>query len=347
MKIILLAPHTHPIVRGNAVTVSRIAGSLIRNGCSVRTLSADLESPLSVAAQIEEGQPDLLHAFHAHDAGSLALAASAETGTPYIVTLTGSDIYEALIDSRREQTIAALRAATFVTAFHELVAAKVVEHVPELRGMIRIVPQGVCLPTPVVPAHVNPVPVLFLPAGLRPVKSVLHAIRALGPLFDVGMRFRLVIAGPAIHAEYAAAVVDEVGKREYARYVGVVDHARMDALFGTADIVLNTSAFEGGMANSILEGMAAGKPIVASDIEGNRSIVIDGITGLLYRTDEELRTKVGSLLADLSLRTRFGEAGRRLVQEQFSLQREADLYLDLYREALDMRGYGRKKPQRL
>lgn len=292
---------------------------------------------MSVVAQIEEGRPDLLHAFHAHDAGSLALAASAITGIPYIITLTGSDIYEALADSRREETIAALRAATFVTAFHELVAVKVVERVPELRGMIRIVPQGVSLPTPV-PSHVNPVPVLFLPAGLRPVKNVLHAIRALGPLFDAGMRFRLVIAGPTIHAEYAAAVVDEVSKREYARYVGVVGHARMDALFGTADIVLNTSIFEGGMANSILEGMAAGRPVVASDIEGNRSIVRDGITGFLYRGDDDMREKVACLLSDQSLRTRLGEAGRCLVQEQFGVQREAELYLELYREVLAFSG---------
>jgi glycosyltransferase involved in cell wall biosynthesis len=103
-------------------------------------------------------------------------------------------------------------------------------------------------------------------------------------------------------------------------------------VYQEASVVLNTSRFEGGMANSLLEAMAWGRPVLASDIEGNRSLVTDGVTGLLYRDAGDFRDKAGMLIADPALRLKLGMAGHRLVEEHHSPEREAQAYLRLYGE---------------
>jgi glycosyltransferase involved in cell wall biosynthesis len=105
----------------------------------------------------------------------------------------------------------------------------------------------------------------------------------------------------------------------------------MASLLGQADVVVNSSVSEGGMANSVLEAMALGRPVLASDIEGNRSLVEPEVTGLLFGAVEELAAQAERLVADASLRARLGAAGRRLVEREYPPHREADGYVELYR----------------
>ncbi len=104
----------------------------------------------------------------------------------------------------------------------------------------------------------------------------------------------------------------------------------MPTLLEAADIVLNCSRSEGGMANAVLEAFALGRAVLASDIPGNRSLVEDGVTGLLFRSEAELAGGVRRLAADPALRRRLGEAGRRLVESGYTPAREMDGYLDVY-----------------
>jgi glycosyltransferase involved in cell wall biosynthesis len=104
----------------------------------------------------------------------------------------------------------------------------------------------------------------------------------------------------------------------------------MPALLEVADVVLNCSLSEGGMANSVLEALALGRAVLASDVPGNRSLVEDGVTGLLFGTPEELTAKADRLLEDPDLRARLGEAGRERVSARFGADREIDGYLAAY-----------------
>src|SRR2546430_12730610 len=90
----------------------------------------------------------------------------------------------------------------------------------------------------------------------------------------------------------------------------------MRSLLAQSDVVLNCSISEGGMPNSVVEALAAGRPVLASDIEGNRSLVVDGVTGLLFRDVTELEAKAERLAADRSLRERLGPARRQLVERR-------------------------------
>jgi L-malate glycosyltransferase len=90
------------------------------------------------------------------------------------------------------------------------------------------------------------------------------------------------------------------------------------------------------MSNSIQEAMAAGRPVVATDVGGNPELVEDGRTGLLVpsRNPVALAQAIEKLLADPELRERMGRAARRRVAERFSLERSIETFETLYASLL-------------
>jgi glycosyltransferase involved in cell wall biosynthesis len=78
-----------------------------------------------------------------------------------------------------------------------------------------------------------------------------------------------------------------------------------------------------GFSNAILESMAAGLPMVATDVGGNREAIVEGETGFLVppRDPETLADRILRLLGDRTLARRMGRAGRQRIETTFSLER--------------------------
>ena len=108
-----------------------------------------------------------------------------------------------------------------------------------------------------------------------------------------------------------------------------------------ADVFALSSRSE-GMPMSVLEAMAAGLPVVASEVGGVPEVVVDGETGFLTRSGrtDDLAEALGRLVADARLRERLGDAGRRRVEERFALPRWRSEHLALYRRLLASRRPG-------
>ncbi|MGB1548646.1 MAG: glycosyltransferase, partial [Alphaproteobacteria bacterium] len=87
-----------------------------------------------------------------------------------------------------------------------------------------------------------------------------------------------------------------------------------------------------GFSNSILEGMAAGLPMVVTDVGGNREAVLDGETGFVVpaRNPTRLAEAILKLVGDPALRRRMGEAGRERVERRFSVTACAAAYERFY-----------------
>jgi glycosyltransferase involved in cell wall biosynthesis len=107
------------------------------------------------------------------------------------------------------------------------------------------------------------------------------------------------------------------------------------ALFAAADIGLLVS-HEEGFSNAVIEGMAAGRPMIVTDVGGNAEAVRDGETGLVVPAHdaEQLARAIVRLSNDPHLRAEFGQAGRRRAQDHFSFSRCVDSYDRLYRGLL-------------
>ncbi|MBI2156394.1 MAG: glycosyltransferase family 4 protein [Candidatus Rokubacteria bacterium] len=337
-RVALLTPFAPPSVRGNAVTVARVARGLRARGVELRVWDLSVTPEAAVEAEVEASRPALVHAFHAWRVGPLALRLARRAELPLVVTLTGTDANLDLFDPERAPAVRrVLESAARLTVFHASIAERVAGALPDLRARIVVVPQAVSLARgerfdlsarwPLPPGRV----LFVFPAGLREVK---RPRLPLGPLDRVVARrpeVRLLYAGPILDPDEGDALLRALAARPWARHVGAVPHAQMASLLEQADVVLNCSRSEGGMANSILESLALGRAVLASDVEGNRSLVEDGVTGLLFRDEAELAANAERLAADPALRARLGAAGRALVLARYPEAREIDGYLDVYR----------------
>jgi L-malate glycosyltransferase len=340
-RVALLTPFAFPSVRGNAVTVDRIARGLRERGVELAVWDLSATPGAALEAAVEAYRPTLIHAFHAYRTGLVALRLARRMELPLVVTLTGTDANVDLFDPERAPGVRrVLEGASALVVFHESMAARIAGALPDLRRRLITVPQSASLPTVerfdlAARWALPPGCVLFaLPAGIRPVKRPRLPLAPLARLVARRPTVRLLYAGPVLDGAEGEALARALNGLEWARHVGEVPHAQMASLLEQADVVLNCSLSEGGMANSVLEALTVGRAVLAADIDGNRSLIEDGVTGSLFRDERELELKAEALAADPALRARLGAAGRRRVVATYPVEREIEGYLGIYRGLL-------------
>jgi glycosyltransferase involved in cell wall biosynthesis len=146
---------------------------------------------------------------------------------------------------------------------------------------------------------------------------------------------RLLYVGPVLSAGVGENLDRALAALPWARHIGAVPHAQIGSLLSQTDVVVNSSVSEGGMANSVLEALWLGRAVLASDIAGNRSLIDQGKTGLLFRDEAEFEQGAAALVRDPGLRRRLGQAGRELVIRQYPAHQEVEGYKEVYRGLLD------------
>jgi glycosyltransferase involved in cell wall biosynthesis len=87
-----------------------------------------------------------------------------------------------------------------------------------------------------------------------------------------------------------------------------------------------------GLPKSLLEAAACGRPIVATDVPGCREIARPGINALLVPPDDEraLAKAIAQLSKDKALRRKYGEASRRIVEDEYSADKIGAEVVALY-----------------
>lgn len=334
MRIALISPYSSGPLRGNITTVNRISHFLSQAGLELLVLPVDTLSAAEMECQLRAFAPQLIHAFHAHYCGRIAQHLADRLKLPFVITITGSDLHDPLLREQSD-TVSSIGAAQTVTCFDACEAAELVGYFPEVAARVTVIAQGVEL-LPVAATESFGVAeddfVLLLPAALRPVKQIEFPLQALAPLVRRFPALRLVIAGGIIDQDYAAAIRSMLCAAPFAVWLGEIPRERMGALYSRADVVLNCSRFE-SMPNSLMEAMALGRPVVAADISGNRTLVHHGETGLLYRDPDSFCGCVAELAENGRLRAALGKRAGEYLRGSFSPQHEAAKYIRLY-EAL-------------
>lgn len=341
MRLGIVTPFYFPSVRGNSITVQRIESGVRDQGVIVRVWS--LENgilPGEILQALEEFTPDLVHGFHASSSGQVVTDAAFRLGIPSILTVTGTDVNTDLFDPyRRTEIMNVLRRATRIVVFHDVMRVKLVGELPEVEHRIRVIGQTVrCQEAPFDLRHhlgLQPDDLIFcIPSGIRRIKDVTFCLKPLDALRIRYPQVKAVFVGPIIEAAEGARLQELLRDYPWAFYLGPVPHEQLCAMLTSVDVVINSSLSEGGMANSILEAMSRGRAVLARDIEGNRSVVQDGIDGLLFGSEEEFSHKTERLIREPSLRHALGKSGKEKIEREFSREEEIQDYLQLYQEAI-------------
>jgi glycosyltransferase involved in cell wall biosynthesis len=169
-------------------------------------------------------------------------------------------------------------------------------------------------------------------ARIEPAKDHATLLKAFALVSNRVPKLHLVLIGGGSEQERLKRMAHELGVGERVHFTGF----RTDAAewLQTVDISVLSSVKE-GLSNTLLESMAAGKPVVATDVGGNAEVIVESETGFLVppRAPTELGAALARLASSPELTASLGHAGRERADGLFSVrsmvQHTEQLYLDL------------------
>ncbi len=137
-----------------------------------------------------------------------------------------------------------------------------------------------------------------------------------------------LLAGEGKLTPSIRALARELGIEDATYFLGRCE--ALSSLLGISEVCVLSSKSE-GFSNSILEYMAAARPVVATDVGGAREVIDEGVSGYLVppENDEAMAQRIIQLL-NSEHRERFGLAGRKIVEQKFSLKAQRERTEELY-----------------
>lgn len=179
-----------------------------------------------------------------------------------------------------------------------------------------------------VPAHTQ---MILVFSRLNQMKGVDYFLDAAALVAKKFPDVYFVIAGDGAHRKPLEDRAEELGLKPRMVFTGF--RTDVPDLLAEATLSVLPSLSE-GLSNSLLESMAAGVPAIGARVGGNPEVIDDGVTGVLVppRDPRSLADAMCLILGDRDLAARMGEAGRRRVREQFSVEKTVSDTEQLYRQ---------------
>jgi glycosyltransferase involved in cell wall biosynthesis len=283
---------------------------------------------------IRHWRPDVILAFFGIPSGAVSWVVKKFTGIPYLVSLRGGDVpgfrpYDFAFYHRL--------ASPFLNGIWHCAGA-VVANSQGLRQLaanfnnqiaIQVIPNGVDIHQFSLPEKRDWKPPKMLFVGrLVYQKGLDLLVNALGELRELPWHLTLVGDGP--HRYELEALAKGFGFADRIEFKGWIHKDVITQEYSEANLFVFPSRHE-GMPNAVLEAMASGLPVVASNIAGNEELIIHGKTGLLVPPEnpQVLRDELRKILPDSEGRMKMGLESRKRVENNFTWERVADQYLTL------------------
>jgi glycosyltransferase involved in cell wall biosynthesis len=175
--------------------------------------------------------------------------------------------------------------------------------------------------------------VLALIGRLHKQKGHLVLLKALPFILLEAPQTKVLFCGEGEEETCLRRMVENMGLAGHVRFLGLLENA--SRILPHIDILVLPSLWE-GMPHVVLEAMAAGRPVVASRIEGLDELVEDGKTGLLFRSGDSrsLAEALLKLINNRGLAQTMGAAARERVMKNFQLKETVQKTVRLYQELL-------------
>lgn len=286
-------------------------------------------------------QPDIVHTwlFAANAYGRLVIGRRMHPRPKLIVSERCVDVWKAgwqlwLDHKLIERTDRLVGNSVAVAEFYQSIG-----YPPE---RITVIPNGIAIPEPTPVDRDAILAELEIPKGSQVIgfvgrmakqKRVDDLVFAMALVAILRPEPHLLLIGDGPERDKLMKFARDIDIDHHTRFTGHrADAAR---LLRVMDVFWIASDFE-GQSNSVMEAMAAGLPVIASDIPPNRELVIDGETGFLVKVGDRVGFQqfADRFLADPELARRMGEAGRERMRQHFSIDNMVAAHARLYREVL-------------
>ena len=154
-------------------------------------------------------------------------------------------------------------------------------------------------------------------------------VRLAQRLSDARNGVRCVWLGSGELQPHVEEMIRDLGLKDRLEVTGWLPHDEALRRLAQADIFVHYSRWD-AMPNAVLEAMAFGLPVIASDIPGNRNLIREGENGFLAAGEITLLERTLQLVDDPALGARLGAAGRALVRAEYSKERLLRELSELY-----------------
>ncbi len=303
----------------------------------------------TVVRRVRSGRYDAVHAHWVLPQGLVGVLATRKV--PVVVTVHGGDVFALDQGPLRAAKRLAFGRADAVTV-NSSATERAVLDLTRPRRLERI-PMGIDVDPVVDTAAVERLrsehrrgdgPLLALVGRVVAEKGVFDLLDAVDRLRADLPGVRAVVLGEGQDRVAAEARAADLGLGDHIAFVGWVDPAEVPAWLATADVVVAPSrtapdGWAEAQGLSIVEAMAAGRPVVASDSGGIGDAVEHEVTGLVVGEGrpDELAEAVRRLHREPALAIRLAESGRARAVERFSADASADAFSSLFTDLIGTR----------
>lgn len=290
------------------------------------------------ARKMEENRVDHIHAHFANHPAVVALIIHRLTGIPFSFTAHGSDLH---VDRHmlRQKVVAAKFVVTVSRYNREILISESGE---QYRNKIRVIHCGVDLVAFKARPKVEGRPLqIVCVASLEEVKGHKYLIEACLKLRSRKIPFQCHIAGDGPLEKVIARQIDGLNLNDSIYMHGALPRVEVAGLLADADVAVLASFLtrdgrREGIPVVLMEAMASGLPVVASDLSGIPELVDSGLTGILVppQDPEAIADALETLARDVDLRVSMGRAGREKVMQEFNLRKSTLQLLECFRSSI-------------
>ena len=180
-------------------------------------------------------------------------------------------------------------------------------------------------------------PVISMISRLQEDKGVKEFARAAQMIKERKIEADFWLIGDTDSSYPSPILIEDLQEWENKGFLSVLGYRKdINILIGNSNIIVLPSYRE-GLPKVLLEAAACGRPVITTDVPGCRAAIEDGKTGLLVppRDSSSLADKIEYLLGNKELLKKMGNAGRKLAEENFSLDKVVSAHLKIYSSFLD------------
>lgn len=289
---------------------------------------------------IKEIKPDIVHAHYVSRYGAYAALANFH---PLVITAWGSDV---LIEPKKFGILRpliklALEKADMLTCDGENTTKKAMIKLGANPQKIRIVYFGVDTEkfrpgkndkNLLESLSISDSQIVISLRDFKPVYNIGTLIKSMLLILKHTPNVKFIIAGKGPEEDSLKKLAKSLGILNSARFVGWIPNDRLPRYLASSDIYVSTSLSDSGLAASTAEAMACELPVVITDTGDNRRWVEDGKNGFIVpvKDPKSLAKKIIYLLENEDVRTRFGKASRKIIEEKLNDRKEMEKMEKLY-----------------